>query len=720
MILSTEILHPWGVLMRKVSWFVALACLSAVVPWGGSYAAAERGAAFTVEDLLSLRRVSDLQVAPDDHYVVFTLATPDLASNGSGSRLWLLDLQRGAGQPRLLTAAGAHEWNPRWSPDGQALYFLSDRSGSSQTWRLNLANSTTTQVTHLQVDVETLKVSPTGDRLLVTLQVFPECADLACTAQRLSAAASSSGAGRIYDRLFIRHWDTWVDGRQSHLFSVALAAGASETVGTPVDLTRTLDADVPSKPFGSDLEFNFSPDGKQVAFTARIKGHTEAWSTNFDVFEVPVDGSAAPHDLTADNLAWDTDPTYSPDGRLLVWKARDRPQNEADRFHFVVKDRRSGAVWSILPGWDRSVDQFAFARDGRSIFATTDHLGQHALWRIDLPHGGAKDAARASLVQSKGQVTEFAPTAHSVVFALAALDSPADLYRTDGRGGAIQRLTQLNADVLGARQLSAFEQFTFNGWNDEPVYGYVVQPLGFTPGHKHPVAFIVHGGPQLSYANGWTYRWNPQVYAAAGYAVVLIDFHGSTGYGQAFTDSIRDDWGGKPLVDLQKGLAAALDKYPWLDGGRVCALGASYSGQMMNWIEGNWPGAFRCLVNYAGPFDTRTMYYQTDEMWLDEYEFGGPQFANPAGFEKHNPLLHVASWRTPMLVGHGLQDFNVPYGQGVAAFTALQRLGIPSRLIVFPEEGHFIIKPRDSLLWHHETIAWLDRWLQGDRSSSQH
>jgi dipeptidyl aminopeptidase/acylaminoacyl peptidase len=690
--------------MRKLTGLVAVCCL--VVCFCGQAAAAGSGA-FTIEDLLSLRRLSDLQVAPDEQSVAFTLAQPDTASNGTRLQLWLLDLTRRDSQPQPLTDNTAHDWNGRWSPDGRWLYFLSDRSGSSQVWRSSPTGAQTSQITRLPLDASTLKVSPTGDRLLLTMEVYPDCADLDCSAQRLAVAQKTPGAGRVYDRLFVRHWNQWDDGRQSHLFSVAIEAGGSRA-GAVADLTASLDADVPSRPFGTDAEFNFSPDGALVAFTARFKGQTEAWSTNFDIFEVAADGRGPPRNLTSANLAWDSDPTYSPDGRLLIWKARDRPQNEADRFHFMVEDRRSGAVRPILADWDRSVDQFAFARDGRSLFATSDHLGQHSLWHIDLQRGSAK------LVQEKGQVLEFAPTGRSVILALAALDAPADIHRIALRGGKLERLTQLNAAVLRERPLSAFEQFTFRGWNDEPVSGYVVQPFGFSPGRKYPVAFIAHGGPQLSYANGWTYRWNPQVYAGAGYAVVLIDFHGSTGYGQAFTDSIRGDWGGKPLLDLQKGLAAALSKYSWLDGERACALGASYSGEMMNWIEGNWQDGFRCLVNYAGPFDTRSMYYQTDEMWLDEFEFGGPQFLNPPGFEKHNPLLHVAQWRTPMLVGHGLQDFNVPYDQGIATFTALQRRGIPSRLLIFPQEGHFIVAPRDSLQWHHETIAWLDRWLKRD------
>jgi dipeptidyl aminopeptidase/acylaminoacyl peptidase len=655
---------------------------------------------------MRLQRVADVQVSPDGHYVAFSVSEPDVQANRLRTGLWLLDLTKSADGARRLIPGSADDWNGRWMPDSRGLYFISTRSGSSQVWQMSLDRPEAVQVTRLPLDVDTLKVSPRGDRLLASIEVFPGCPDLDCTAKRLHAAEISPGSGRVYDRLFVRHWNRWKDGRQSHLFSLALSRSGDSDVRPPVDLSGRLDADVPSKPRGGDEEFNFNPDGSRVVFTARIKGKTEAWSTNFDVYEIAADGRDEPRNLTADNPAWDTQPTYSPDGRLLAWKAMDRPQNEADRFHLMVKDLKSGAVRALARDWDRSISQFAFTADGRHILATTDHLGQHPLWSIDVASG------KPTLVHAQGQVTEFATGPRFAVYALGALDEPGDLYRVATRGGRPDRLTHLNAGLLGGRSLSAFEQFSFKGWNGEPVYGYVVQPFGFVPGRKYPVAFIVHGGPQLSYSNGWTYRWNPQVYAGAGYAVVLIDFHGSTGYGQAFTDSISGDWGGKPLEDLRLGLAAALARYPWLDGERACALGASYSGYMMNWIEGNWPDRFRCLVNYAGPFDVRGLYYQTDEMWLDEFEFGGPQFENPAGFDKHNPMLHVREWRTPMLVGHGQLDFNVPYEQGVSAFTALQRRGIESRLLIFPDEGHLILKPQNSLQWHREAIAWLDRWFK--------
>jgi dipeptidyl aminopeptidase/acylaminoacyl peptidase len=457
---------------------------------------------------------------------------------------------------------------------------------------------------------------------------------------------------------------------------------------------------------GGDEEFNFSPDGSRVAFAARIKGKTEPWSTNFDVYEIAADGSGEPRNLTADNPAWDTQPTYSPDGRWLAWMAMARPTFEADRFRLVLKDLKSGETKRLSEAWDRSIDHFAFAPDSRRVFATSDHLGQHALWSLDLRSGKPK------LLQATGQVTEFSVGPQQVVFGLASLDAPVDLYGTNLSGGGAHRLTHFNAVRLGERTLSEFEQFTFAGWNNETVYGYVMKPANYSEGARFPVAYIVHGGPQVSYGNAWSYRWNPQVYAGAGYGVVFIDYHGSPGYGQAFTDSISNDWGGKPLEDLRKGLAAAVEKYPWLDGERACVLGASYGGFMVNWIAGNWPDGFRCLVDHAGIFDARGMYYQTEELWFEEWENGGTQFEKPENYEKHNPVNHVAAWRAPMLVTHGQLDFRVPYGQGLSTFTALQRRGIESRLVIFPDENHWILKPQNSLQWHKEVLDWLARWTQ--------
>lgn len=659
---------------------------------------------FSADDLVRLDRVSDPQTSPDGRYVVFTVRETDMDANKGRSDLWLLDLDADKPEPRRLTQHEANDTNGRWSSDGASIFFLSTRSGSSQVWRLTLAGGEAMQVTRYPVDVGAFKLAPGATALLLSMEVFPDCADLECTKRRLAAGEKSPAQGQAHDRLFVRHWDTWKDGRVSQLFSVALDA-AGNAGAAPVSLTRGLDADVPSKPWGGDEEFNFSPDGTRVVFAARLKGKSEPWSTNFDVYETAADGSGEPRNLTADNPAWDTQPMFSGDGRWLAWLAMERPKFESDRFQLILKDLESGAVRSLTKDWDRSIGRFSFSGDGKRLFATTDHLGQHALWSIDLRSG------KPRLYQPQGQVTDFSVGPQQVVFGLAGLGAPVDLYGVNLDGGRSHRLTHFNAARLKDRVMGAFEQFSFAGWRGETVHGYVMKPGGFEKGGTYPVAFIVHGGPQVSYANQWSYRWNPQVYAGAGYAVVFIDFHGSPGYGQAFTDSISGDWGGKPLEDLRLGLAAALEKYPWLDGARVCALGASYGGFMVNWIAGNWPEGFRCLVNHAGIFDSRGMYYQTEELWFEEWENGAPQFEKPENYEAHNPVSRVAAWRTPMLVIHGRLDFRVPYAQGLSTFTALQRRGIESRLLIFPDENHWILKPHNSLQWHKEVLAWLEKWL---------
>ena len=690
-------------LLIRPSWWLPLCTCAAACTAALPAARAAAGAPFTVEDLVVLKRVSDPQVSPDGRFVAFVQRETDLGANKAHTGLWLLDRDAAGAQPRRLTDASSSDASPRWGRDSRTLFFLSPRSGSSQVWRLSLDAATAQRVTDYPLDVGTLAVSPRDDLLAVTMEVFPDCATLECTRARLDARGKEQASGRTYERVFIRHWDTWSNGTRAHLFTARLAA--SGFAGAPVDVARGLDADIPGKPFGGDEDFAFSPDGRTLVFSARIAGRSEPWSTNFDLFQAPVDGSSAPLNLTAANPAWDAQPVFLANGDL-AWLAQQRPGFESDRFHIMLKSARSGAVRPLTAGWDRSVAHLGATPDGRSLLASADEHGQRLLFRID-PSSGTATALTAS-----GNVEAYSVARTQVIIARADLGAPADLYAVPLRGGTPQRLTDVNRELLAARQLGAYEQFTFPGWNDETVYGYVVKPYGFEGGKRFPVAFVVHGGPQVSMQNLWTYRWNAQTFAGGGFAVVMIDFHGSPGYGQAFTDSISRDWGGKPLVDLQKGLAAALEKYPWLDGQRVCALGASYGGFMMNWIEGNWPDRFRCIVNHDGLFDQRMMYYSTEELWFPEWEFGGPYYENPQGYEQFNPVDFVSRWRTPMLVIHGEQDFRIPYPQGVAAFTALQRRGVESKLLVFPDENHWVLKPANSVLWYHTVLGWLDTHLK--------
>lgn len=686
--------------MRKSVW-VAPWFLAVTLGWAGGsifQAGDEVPHPFSAQDLVMLDRVSDLQLSPGGDWLVCTLRSTDLEANRGRTDLWLIATADGSAH--RLTAHPENDSSPRWAPDGRAVFFVSSRSGSRQVWRIAVSGGEAEQITDLPLEVGELLVSPDGRRLFVTLEVFPDCTDLSCTHQRLQERKRTPGSGRIFDRLFVRHWDTWKDGRRSHLFSYDLETGRLR------DLMPGMDADCPSKPFGGAEEIAVSPDGRWVVFTARVAGREEAWSTNFDLFAVPADGSRPPRNLTADNLAWDTQPAFSPDGRQLAYLAMSRPGFEADRFRVMVRPWPEGEAREVAPSWDRSPSRLVWTSDGTSLLVTADHLGQHPLFRISVRTGDVE------LLAGEGTVTSPAPDRERIFFLRDDLSSPADVWVLSRDRGEPRRLTAFNRDRLSRVRMGRTEQFSFAGWNGETVYAWIVEPVDRRPGVKYPVAFLIHGGPQGSFGNHFHYRWNPQVYAGAGYAAVMVDFHGSTGYGQAFTDSISGDWGGKPLVDLQKGLAAALERYPWMDGDRVAALGASYGGYMINWIAGNWPDRFRCLVNHDGVFDERAMYFTTEELWFPEWEHGGPYWQNPEGYEKHNPARFVDRWKTPMLVIHGALDFRVPLDQGIATFTALQRRGIPSRFLYFPDENHWVLKPQNSLQWHEVVLQWLDRWLR--------
>ena len=449
--------------------------------------------------------------------------------------------------------------------------------------------------------------------------------------------------------------------------------------------------------------------GDAVIFASRLGGTEEAWSTNFDLLLAPADGSSEPVNLTASNPAWDSHPVLSPDGDTLAWMAMERPGYESDRFQ-VRLARLDGSRLenerALTADWDRSVSGLAFSADGETLFVTAADVGQRNLFAVDVAGG---EVVR---LYDEGSIAGLAVSEDRLVTLHNDLAGPSELYVSAPDGSSRQPLTAVNAKQRAAARVGSYEQFTFAGWNGETVHGYLVRPVDFDPDRRYPVAFLIHGGPQGSFGNSFHYRWNPQAYAGAGYAAVMIDFHGSVGYGQAFTDSIRGDWGGKPLEDLQKGLAAALDRYPFLDGDRVCALGASYGGYMVNWIAGAWPERFRCLVNHDGVFDLRSMYYTTEELWFVEWDHLGSYFANADGYERHNPAALVDRWQTPMLVIHGALDFRVPETQGLAAFTALKRRGVPARLLYFPDENHWVLNPANSVQWHEEVLGWLARWLE--------
>ncbi len=655
---------------------------------------------FSVRDMLAMDRISDMRVSPDGKWVLFNVRETDLEGNRGRTDIWIVGAD-GAGL-RRLTAHPASDFNARWSPCGTCVFFLSTRSGSAQVWRIKTDGGEAEQVTRLPLDVGNLVVGPAGGALAVTMEVFPGKSPEA-TAKKLEDIAGRKATGRLYDQLFVRHWDAWSDGRRSHLFIVPKGGGDAK------DLMPAMDADAPSKPFGGTEEIAFTPDGKGLAFTARDVGREEAWSTDLDLYYVPADGSAAPVCLTEGNRATDTTPAFSPDGKTLAYLAMARPGYEADRLRLVLKPWPDGEARVLTETWDRSIAAFAWTPDGTRILATAPDRGQTALFTVDTGTG------KPEVLVGQGTVAGFAAAGDGVVFERNTLTSPTEIYAVKAAGAPERALTAINAARVAAARMGEPEQFTFKGWNDETVHGYVVKPADFDAAKKYPVAFLIHGGPQGSFGNDFHYRWNPQAYAGAGYAAIMVDFHGSTGYGQAFCDSIRGDWGGKPLEDLKKGLAAALKKYPWADGTRVGALGGSYGGYMINWIAGNWPDRFKCLVSHDGNLDERAAYFDTEELWFPEWDHQGTPWDNAQGYEKHNPVNYVKNWKTPMLIIHGAQDFRVVETQGLSSFSALQRRGIPSRLLYFPDENHWVLKPANSILWHETVLAWLDQWVKGGK-----
>ncbi|HEX7060534.1 MAG TPA: S9 family peptidase [Woeseiaceae bacterium] len=657
-------------------------------------------------DLASLARLSDPQVSPDGQTVAFVVTETDLEANKRRSDVWLLDLGRRDARPRRLTEDAANDSAPQWSADGAWVWFISARSGKSQVWRMRTTGGRAQQVTDYPLDVANLRVAPRGDRITFTADVFADCATLACTAERLEEGEQDKRSGQVYDRLFVRHWDSWEDGRRSSLFTAPIADGRA--TGEPVKVSGTLDGDVPSVPFGGRAEIAFAPDGQTVFFTLREAGQTEPWSMNFDVFRVPADGSAAPQNLTRGNQATDKNPLVSPDGRRLVWLTMRRPAYESDQLDVMVRDLASGETRNLTADWDRSVNEVAFAADGTSLYVTAGDVGTTRIFRLDTDDGSVTPLTEGVADASVAVAGE------RLIFIRDSFAAPADLYALPLGRGEPQRLTAINAQALRDIEMADYAQFSFAGAEGDTVYGYVFRPVGFTEGETYPIAFLIHGGPQGSFSEGWSYRWNPQTYAAQGYGVVLVDFHGSSSYGQDFVDSINRDWGGKPLVDLQRGLAAAIAQNPWLEKDNACALGASYGGYMINWIAGRWPERFKCLVNHDGLFDLRSFYYATEELWFPEWDFGAPYFEDPEAYERWNPVNHVSEWRTPMLVVQGLEDFRVPPNQGLGTFTALQRRGIPSQLLVFPDENHWVLSPGNSLQWHETVAAWLRQYLKGE------
>ncbi|HEX7759481.1 MAG TPA: S9 family peptidase [Caulobacteraceae bacterium] len=665
---------------------------------------------FTAKDMAMLDRVGDPRLSPDGRLLVYDIRSTDWAANKGVHALWLIDNRTPAMAPRKLGVSDKGATAPRWSADGKHLYFLSSRAGSQQVWRTDSDGQEAVQVTNLPVDVAAYRVSPDGKTLVIAADVFADCADMACTKARLEARKAGGVSGATYDRLPFVAWDSFLAGTQTHLFALTLdAAGAASA--PPVPLMKGFDADSPTRPFGDDNDFAIVDGGKSVVFAALAPGDAAGVSEETHLYRAPMDGSSAPKMISPAAAGSYETPTASPDGTRIAYIGKKGRGGQDVRAGVYVLDLKSGAAREADPGYDRSADKLVWSPDGRTLYASVGDTGLERLAAIDLASG------KVTPLTDLGHVGDIAVAGERVVFGRDSLVSGEQLFEL-AKGGAPRRLTQANAAAMADTPMSPYEAFTFAGWNGESVHGYVVKPYGWQAGSKYPVAFLIHGGPHGSFGDAWSYRWNPQVWAGMGYAVVMVDFHGSSGYGEAFVQSIVEHWGDRPLEDLQKGWAAALAKYSWLDADHACALGGSYGGYMIDWIAGAWNGPWKCLVDHDGVFDTRSMAYSTDIPGFAEHETGGFGWEHAAQYETFNPAAKIGNWTKPILVIHGGRDYRVPIDQGLAAFTAAQRKGVPSQLLYFPDENHWVLKPQNSVEWYRAVGAWMARWTGGGEGAA--
>ena len=671
-------------------------------------------APMSAEDLISLPRLGAPTVSPDGTLAVYSVTRISGEDFARAATLYVQRLDTKDAKPVALDLKGS---GATFADDGSLYYLADDPAGMSQVWRVGVGRTglsgKPSQVTQLKRAVDGFSVSPNGDRLAVWAAVPRACTDFACD-DSAKPYAPGPGDGRLYqgDGGFVRHWDGWeTPGTVSRVFTLPLANGKASGPAVPIDGALGAggpNGDTPTAPFGGNEDIAWSPDGTALYFVAREAGAREPYSTNFDIWRADATGGGVPTNLTAANEALDALPTPSPDGQYLAYVAMARPTYEADRQVVMLRDLKSGVTTALTQDYDRSFGSLAWTPDGRYLIATAQDVLDTPAFRIDPRTGkvlrldlmAGNEAHIANVVPLHGQ---------RLLFTRDSIGAPAELFLSTNWEQA-EPVTMLATQRMGDMAPVNVERFSFAGANGDKVWGQITKPANHSG--KLPAILYVHGGPQGSFNDGWSTRWNPRVVASQGYAVISVDFHGSTGYGQAFTDSINRDWGGKPLEDLKLGLAAALKQDSQIDGDNACAMGASYGGYMMNWIEGQWPDRFKCLVQHDGLFDMRSFYYTTEELWFPRWDFGGGYEEQKALYEKWNPVNYVQNWKTPMLVVTGEKDFRVPTGQALGAFTVLQEKSIPSQLLVFPEENHWVLDPANSLQWHQTVFAWLDRWLK--------
>ena len=651
----------------------------------------------TFEDFISFKQVSDPQISPKGDLIAFVVTEMDKEENTNNSDIWMVPSK--GGEPWRLTSSPKADSNPRWSPDGKKIAFISARKGSPQIWMIDPKGGEAYQLTTISTGAGGVIWSPTGKHLAFVSSVYPDCKNDECNKEKNKKKEESLVKAKIFDQLLFRHWNSWRDEKRSHLFVIPAEGGKAVDV-TPGDF------DTPPISLGSSHDFAFSPEGEKICFVRNIDPELKiSLGTNNDLFETTAQGGLI--EKITENKANDNSPHYSPDGRFIAYRAMARPGFEADKYSLILYDRKNKKKTNITEKLDRSVNEILWSHDSTSLFITFQEKGRISLARISLKNKKIERILEGHYIGT----TCLTPDGRKLVFLKQAINQPADVFSLDLKTKKLNQLTMMNSILLSKLEMSSAEEFWYEGAEGDKVHGFLVKPPFFNSSKKYPLVMLIHGGPQGAWSDNFHYRWNAQMFAAPGYVTAMINFHGSTGYGQSFTDSISGDWGGNPYEDIMQGLDYLLKEYDYLDKNRLGAAGASYGGYMIDWIEGH-NDRFSCLISHAGVYDLRSMHGATEELWFPEWDLRGTPWTNKEMYEKWSPSSYVKNFKTPCLVIHGQNDFRVPVTQGFQFFTALQRMRVPSKMLYFPDEDHFVQKPQNAELWWKTIHEWLEKYLK--------
>ena len=681
---------------------------------------------FTFEDMMKLKRVGEPEVSPDGKWVIFSVVDVDLEANTKTPHVWIVPTP--GGQEREIIRDQDAD-RPRWAPDGKRFAFLSAKEGGSQVWIADFDDVAGTvagvyKLTSMPTEAGGERWSPDGKNILFTSDVYPECDgqidEIACNAKKLKEVNNSKVKALIFGRLLYRHWNAYREGKRTHLFVIPVL--------TQVHVYRDLtpgDFDAPVFSLGGQDDYAFSPDGQEICYPSN-QDKNPAASTNNDLWIVPVGGGPAKN-ITADNPASDSTPLYSPDGRYIAYRAQRRPGYESDQFRLMLYDRKTAEKKNLTEDFDHWVGTFAWALDSKGIYFSAEHERHSLIYAV----ATARNPSIRALVGGYDDDMAVSPDGKKLLFTRMSLKAPIEIFGADAtsegcpaRTGDVDKgkendcslskdwpVTHVNDQLLSQISMSDVESFWFKGAKGDDVEGSLVKPPNFDASRKYPVKFLIHGGPEGAWGDDWSYRWNPELFAANGYVVIMINFHGSTGYGQKFIDAINGDWGGAPYEDLMKGLDYAEKAYPFIDKDRECALGASYGGYAINWILGH-TDRFKCLVSHDGMFNAESAWGTTEELWFNDWEFKGTPYDNRAMYQKWSPHQYAKNFKTPTLVVHGQRDYRLDVSEGFQLFTTLQMEGVPSKMLYFPDEGHWVLKPQNSQLWYKTVNDWVDQWTK--------